>query len=843
MTDIAMNYASMVAANASYEAQAAHEERMLTKGAERYEGNAELAHRNGDLSKAEISLFNTALPKMVEAIGESYTAELGKSRRSQHYAAMENLDHTFLAGITLKNVFNAATAEGSLTTLYETLGFEVRVSIAAERLKNTDAKAHKRLMNPKLNRTQRARLEAAEALLDQFPEPGRDPEVSVSVGAALFSLALQATDLFEAAEKTDDDTGEILMAVQFTPEAHEALQVVSERQQWQQPVYQAMLTPPNPWTAFDTGAYNDQRVAKTVRMVNTFNPMTKRLIAATVEAGAPYVSALNAIQAVPLRINKTVLEALKFCHEMRLQVGKLPGPRKVVPLDATETQKWAIRKDNKKIDAKYAVVDRDLEEAKLLAEHACFYEPHVLDWRGRVYAKPNFNHQRSDYVKGLFELAEGQVLNEVGVRWLKWNVATTGAFKVDGRALDKSPFDVRVKWAEDNIERVQAIARDPIAHIDLWKDADSPFCFLAACAAFAGYLRDPAGYVCHLPVAIDGSCSGLQHFSAMMRDAEGGRHVNLLPSEYPQDVYAAVAEITKQLVEADLTSDDADVRRMATLWHTWGIDRKVTKRNVMTYSYGSVESGFADQLFEDIMDASDESRAHFGVTQETWVEAMEIARYLAKHNMTSIKRTLHAAPQVMELLQNMAGILARANLPVGWVTPMGFPVLNAYYKPEFRQIKTLLWNKALNAPATYQPKVQTGFSKELNAYKQRSSISPNFIHSFDAAHLQLVVKNCTQVGINSFLLIHDSFAALPNHMDEFSMVVRRSMVEMYEDRDPLEDLMDGARKALVTKAEATTDEAEAKKLAKLLKELDKLMIPPQGALDLKSILESQYAFA
>lgn len=36
------------------------EERMLSKGIERYEGNVEFARRNGDLSNAAASLFNTA---------------------------------------------------------------------------------------------------------------------------------------------------------------------------------------------------------------------------------------------------------------------------------------------------------------------------------------------------------------------------------------------------------------------------------------------------------------------------------------------------------------------------------------------------------------------------------------------------------------------------------------------------------------------------------------------------------------------------------------------------------------------------------------------------------------
>jgi DNA-directed RNA polymerase len=833
MTEIALNY----------EAQSALEERMLAKGAERYEGNAEFAHSMGDLSKAEERLFENALPKMVEAVRLAHFAELEKSHRAAHFKAMDNLDHTLLSGIVLKNAFNTATSEETLTSMYEAIGFEVRVAIAAERLKNADKKAHKKLMDPRMNRSARAKLEAAEALLDQFPEPGVDADAMVGIGAGLFFVAQQSTNLFEHFEKTDTDSGEIQMRLGFTEAAHEALQKAKDRQQWTAPVYQAMLTVPNPWVAFDTGAYNDVRVAKTVKIANTFNPMTKKLISAAIEGNAPFVGALNGIQEVPLRINRTVLEALTFCHDMRIPVGKLPGPRKAVPKDAEDKVKWGIRKDNKISNAKHAVVSRDLEEAKLLADVERFFQPHVLDWRSRVYAKPGFNHQRADYCKGLFEFADGEVLTQRGVTWLMWNVATTFAIKIDGRALDKMPFAARVQWTQENIEMIKSVAKDPIASMDVWKMADSPFCFLAACVALAGYLKDPTGYRCHLPIAIDGSCSGIQHFSAIMRDADGGALVNLMPSELPQDVYAAVAAISGPLVEADLNHEDEKIRGFAQLWHSYGIDRKVTKRNVMTYGYGSEVSGFADQLYEDIMAIDDESRAHFGVTKDNWLEMMEVARYLANHNMTGIKQTVKGAPLVMELLKAIAGVLAKANLPVRWTTPMGFPVLNAYYKPTFQQIKTLLWNKALNAPTAYKPKVQTGFSKELNAHKQRTSISPNFIHSFDAAHLQLVVQNSKAEGIHSFLLIHDSFAALPNQMDAFSMIVRKSLVDMYEGRDPLEDILLTARADLIVTGESTQDEEGAKKIAKLIKELDKLMVPPRGTLDLNSILESQYAFA
>ena len=37
-----------------------------------------------------------------------------------------------------------------------------------------------------------------------------------------------------------------------------------------------------------------------------------------------------------------------------------------------------------------------------------------------------------------------------------------------------------------------------------------------------------------LPVQIDGSCNGLQHYAALSRDLEGGTSVNLMPCDRPQ---------------------------------------------------------------------------------------------------------------------------------------------------------------------------------------------------------------------------------------------------------------------------------------------------------------------
>ena len=69
-----------------------------------------------------------------------------------------------------------------------------------------------------------------------------------------------------------------------------------------------------------------------------------------------------------------------------------------------------------------------------------------------------------------------------------------------------------------------------------WQQAEKPWEILAACREVRDALAtgNPAEFVSWLPVQIDGSCNGLQHYAALGRDLEGGRSVNLLPCDKPQ---------------------------------------------------------------------------------------------------------------------------------------------------------------------------------------------------------------------------------------------------------------------------------------------------------------------
>ncbi len=161
--------------------------------------------------------------------------------------------------------------------------------------------------------------------------------------------------------------------------------------------------------------------------------------------------------------------------------------------------------------------------------------------------------------------AEGKPLDTGGLAFLKIHLANCGDFD----KVSKASFEDRLKWVSVNLKRLMAVGQDPFVDT-WWTEADSPFCFLAACHELFLYYNDHENYLCHLPVSIDGSCSGLQHYSAMLRDQEGAEYVNLIPGNAPKDVYKEVANIVNELVRNDQEDPYAQE------WLAHKIDRKVT---------------------------------------------------------------------------------------------------------------------------------------------------------------------------------------------------------------------------------------------------------------------------
>ena len=208
--------------------------------------------------------------------------------------------------------------------------------------------------------------------------------------------------------------------------------------------------------------------------------------------------------------------------------------------------------------------------------HKSFHTHLILE--GRVYPVPMYlNPQGSSLAKGLLMFADGKPLG---------SEEAVGEFLIHGAncfGFDKHQCKSELIGYRHH-DDILACANSPIDNLWWAKQADDPWCFLAWCNEYKGYVENGLDHVSYIPIQKDGSCSGLQHFSAALRDPVGASAVNLTPSDMPSDIYQTVIDKVIRKVQADTHTDNAEI---AAKWLQFGMTRKTAKRCTMTRVYGS----------------------------------------------------------------------------------------------------------------------------------------------------------------------------------------------------------------------------------------------------------------
>jgi len=598
------------------------------------------------------------------------------------------------------------------------------------------------------------------------------------------------------------------------------------------PVWLPTTHKPPQWTDWDTGGTSDKRLSLSLHVMRSRSENTAEAVRDAIrnKTMQSALNALNALQSTAWTINHRVLDVLQACVETGIAVpglpsmADLPAPEKPIEwesMDHAARYHWRrqhtdkIEQQNRKNRSNRVLLIQDLETAAALAKHERFWTPMNLDWRGRVNALPHFNLYRDDRARALFLFARGEPIGDGGLKWLKVHTANCGDF---GK-VSKRPFVERVRWADDNLEKIKNVAADPLKEL-WWTEADAPFLFLAACFELASALaKGGPAFASRLPISFDGSCSGLQHLSAMMRDLETARLVNLTPNELPQDIYGVVATAVEERVKCDLSN--ADKRHLAQMWLNHRIDRKLVKRNVMTYSYGSTVQGMANQLYDDTTLPLSLSKQERPFGDDNGDKA---SWYLAQHTCAAIKQVVNLPAQAMSFLQTLARAMARENKALRWTSPVGVPWINQYNKPDTKQIKLAFHERGVRV--RYTTKVAVGELAAIDENAAKKGVAPNFVHACDAAHLLRTVNAAVSEGITSIATVHDSFGCLPSRAERFRKIIREEFVRMYEEHDVLAEVFTQARAVL---------SGNTKRMPSA---------PPQyGSLDLKKALSAEFAFA
>jgi DNA-directed RNA polymerase len=812
--------------------QAELEQQMIQRGQERYNRRQEKLTP----SQREIphQILTDALPKVSQAITIALDEDLkrfssGLGKKSLWYEELIDQDPDTLAYLGLNCCYDGVLKLSTLAGVLTQIGARVELEVWAEDLKQYDNNLFKRLVSQvaRDHSSERYRLKAARIIASKagFKFDKWSRAMKINIASPILNAVLEHSGIFDVS--TEENKLKTHRFICLTSEAEDLLKQKLFDASWAEPQFGPLVIPPKPWTAYDTGVYQDDMLSPLVPLVRKATGEQRRAIENDLKGTQEplYVKAINALQATPLRINKRVLGVLEYCVEEKLRFGKfpeleppefpkLPGDFERLP-EKTQRQLKRDQKDwhvkRRESVANQVVMYDDLRHARLMSDYEQFWIGWSFDFRSRMYPVSHFNYHRDDHVKALFEFARGKPVAEEDKGWLAIHLANTGDFQ----KISKKSLDDRIQWVLDNDEWLRLVNDSPETTVNLWTEADKPFQFLAA--VFAYYSDDP---VCHLPISLDGTNSGVQHYALALRSAEDGHMVNLLPDDECQDVYQTVAD---QVIQ-DLTEDGSDEAKK---WLEFGINRSTVKRNVMTYGYSSVERGFGDQIIEDLMQPLQKDVNYGTIVEHPFGDYREqetYARFLAKFNYQAVQKVISSVAQGMAFLQSYADALARESRSVRWTTPSGFPAIQRYTKPDVKRVKIFLYDR--EAKLRKQTRVTLhGYGPKYDTRKARAGVAPNFVHSLDAAHMQLAICHGLDKGIEDFFMIHDSFGTNAADTWTFYHNIRHAVVDMYEDNCVLGNFEVECRNRLANP------------------DMELAQVPTKGTLDVRAVLDSEYCFS
>ncbi|PMM26363.1 DNA-directed RNA polymerase [Vibrio breoganii] len=894
------------------------ESRKYTEGYNVHMRKFEESKRNKTLgmSKTARAFINKNILLLTEAIKKDI--EAGRKKRGGksalfHYLADFDDDDLYnrVSSIALRQFFDHLYAVDITTVAYcQKLGFSIRSELSHYvYMANADARDVERL---KTRLAKRRSNDKREACLRHAIRDNGAYDVQMSEGQAVvlgqnimrvFSMTFPWMCVKIKQERKPNKKGRGFTyynqgIYHIYPEIIEAFEKLQGGILAHTPIaHTPMTTPPIDWSPKNVagGAYLTERLASNFKMV--LRPWKSDARSIQTSVMPKFYEALNRAQRTDFSVNKKILSFYKEFIDIQLHYSQElglpdfntksnvsrdeaiaqmqlvnPKPRDVAD-DSPEMKRYLwnaskyfnkLKQDKEELSAFLGLVNL----ADEYSQYPAFWTPYRVDSRGRFYSATALSMQKSDEVKALMQFSEGKKLGKNGLFWLYVQMAN-----VYGQ--DKLSLNARVQWVQDNLPRIKAFAVNPYDDKGFWLDADKKMQSLACAIEIqeAHELEDPREYVSRIPVALDGSCSGLQILGAMLRCEETGMNVNLTDSEDRHDIYGNVADavrqdfiaitegaetyneaicvairkareayaltelpsfafddVLKRILESkvgELCDDEKKVRsaynevKDAYAWLDFGFDRKITKQSVMTYSYSATVGKFQEQILEDFIKPA--YKAHTETKQSPWLfsgDGFMGAWLMARAILRNVEEQVVRASQAMKYFQKVATLVADNDIEVKWKTPLGFTCNSTGFNTKEKKTECFI-NGTIHRPIYH---VLDASSIDVKAIKR--SIAPNIVHSLDSALLQSVVNLAYEkYGIRHFSLIHDSFGTHAGNTEVFFKCIREAFVELFR-ADVFDDI--------------------ASQLESLVPEGLKDSIPPRptyGNLDVTQVLNSEYAFA
>jgi hypothetical protein len=342
------------------------------------------------------------------------------------------------------------------------------------------------------------------------------------------------------------------------------------------------------------------------------------------EPSKKLIDALNLLQENQWEINLDLLEVI--CNITLIRDKKeIILDKKIIDKDG-----WISKieiKDEFKDAFLHKNKDHHTNQERILSLSYCqkiiehnanvFWHTWRSDFRGRLYADSAIlSPQGSDTDKALIRFKEWKKLGIDGKKWLYvfiHNLFTGIENKnwIDGPPKKRETFSNREKWVDKNVQVLREIAKKPNKKSNLIilglhtvsARKSQSFQRLSSILELNRIWKihekgiDFSEIHSGLPIYLDASCNGYQHISALVRDTELAKNVNIIPNKKNkiEDLYGLVAEEAKRIYSEDknnglekiLTNNLSKKEMTRIKKDNPFFQRNLAKQPVMTTGYGS----------------------------------------------------------------------------------------------------------------------------------------------------------------------------------------------------------------------------------------------------------------
>lgn len=521
-----------------------------------------------------------------------------------------------------------------------------------------------------------------------------------------------------------------------------------------------MICPPIDWTnKLNGGGYllKQSSILINVKSKNHINQTLAALKHVTKEK--IFLTAVNILQKTAWKVNESILNVLDHFYRSNESIG-------------TDLSKQLLYKQTFKLAHDF--------------KDEIYYIPWYLDFRGRMYPSViPISPQSHDEGRALLLFATPQIVNRDNDEQALTNLAIYGFNKYKPNTAKVSKQGM-ISWVENNEIEILKAANDPIKNYEFWRTASDKYTFLAFCFEWNNIKNSlPQNRLTSLPVYVDGTCNGFQHYAALLCDEKAAPLVNLIDTDVPGDFYQSIVE--KLHLAATAQGDINPTTKSLILNY---VDRNFIKKSIISAGYGAGEKRrthvTAHKLSEVLL-------SKFGP------EAPQELLDFHKKESTLKILPFHDEAQAIETLINSAikelspsflkirNWLRKANKSIcdngqciGWENPAGLFVQNYYYNYPHHEVRIFIGNKSHKLCFADFEAVE-GIT--ISPDKLQSSIAPNFIHSMDSAHAAFIITKFAEQfsceSSHSIASVHDSFATHATHVNALQKIIRETFYEIY----------------------------------------------------------------